>query len=128
MLDCSFADPGIVDQRVPLTEILEKRIEDDVIALGAVPLANLLHAEMKNDRACQEGDVGDENTRLSACGRQPERRSKQRHAGDRRERRQALPLLDVLDVAIDLHCAGTGARHGRASRVLGVHGQSDHRP
>ena len=63
VLDGSFADPRIVDQRVALTEILEQGIEDDVIALGAVPLPDLLHAKMKNNRAREERDIGDEDTR-----------------------------------------------------------------
>ena len=62
VLDGSFADPRIVDQRVPLAEILEERIEDDVVALSAIPLTHLLHAKVKNDRAGEERNVGDEDT------------------------------------------------------------------
>ena len=78
VLDRSFADPRIVDQRVAVAEILQQRIEDDVVALGTIPLADLLHAQVKNDRAREKRNVGDEDPGLPARRCQPERRSEKR--------------------------------------------------
>src|SRR3954453_13665078 len=65
---------------------------------------------MKQDRPGQERYVGNEDAGLPCCRCQPERRTKQRDTTDRRERGEALPCSNIIEVTINLHGSGHQCR------------------